>query len=308
MIEKLRLRARILAKIRGFFASRGVLEVETPLLYPSTIPSPYIHSFAVPGSFRGGCKAMYLQTSPEFAMKRLLASGSGDVYQICKAFRDEEQGRLHNPEFTILEWYRVGFDHQRLMDEMDELLQFVLHTSLATRASYQEIFLQHLQIDPLEINVAKLREYAQKKGLNMNILSDLDKDTLLQILLNQFIEPHLGKNNAPFFLYDFPATQAALARISKSDARVAERFEVYIDGIELANGFHELTNEDEQRQRFVEELQMRAQMNLPQIPLDEDFLQALPSLPDCAGVALGIDRLLLIAARAQSLQDVLALE
>lgn len=306
MLPKLQLRAQILGKIRQFFASRNVLEVETPLLYPSTIPSPNIHSFTSIYNFCNIEKTLYLQTSPEFAMKRLLAEDSGDIYQICKAFRNEEQGRLHNHEFTILEWYRIGYDHHKLMDEVDELLQFILNTKPAERFSYQEIFLQHLQIDPLAADISTLKACAEKHGLDFQDLTTIDKDDWLQLLLNHCIEPHLGKHS-PTFIYGFPASQAALAKINDADARIANRFEVYIDGTELANGFHELNDAEEQRQRFNTELQMRQKLGLPTVPIDEDFLKALPNLPACAGVALGIDRLLLIAAKAHALADVLSI-
>jgi elongation factor P--(R)-beta-lysine ligase len=304
---KLQLRAQILEQIRHFFASRKVLEVETPLLYPSTIPSPNIHSFTSDYNFCSTKKTLYLQTSPEFAMKRLLAEGCGDIYQICKAFRNEEQGRLHNHEFTILEWYRIGYDHHKLMNEMDELLQFILNTKSAERFSYQEIFLQYLEIDPLAADITTLQTCAAKHGLNFQDLTTIDKDDWLQLLLNHCIEPHLGKHSSPTFIYGFPATQAALAKINADDMRVANRFEVYIDGIELANGFHELNDAEEQRQRFNTELQIRQELGLPTIPIDEAFLKALPNLPACAGVALGIDRLLLIAAKTSTLADVLSI-
>jgi lysyl-tRNA synthetase class 2 len=309
MLEKLQLRANVLSKIRIFFANYKVLEVETPLLYPSTIPSPNIQSFTTKYNIGNTSKTLYLQTSPEFAMKRLLASGSGDIYQICKAFRDEECGRLHSHEFTILEWYRIGFDHHRLMDEVDELLQLILQSKQAVRSSYRDIFLQHLQIDPLQADILELQQYAHQNDLNLDpkTQAELDKDSWLQLLLSHFIEPKLGLNNTPVFIYDYPAAQAALAKVSDKDNRVAERFEVYIEGIELANGFHELNDAAEQRQRFSEELQMREKLHLPAVPLDEELLAALSNLPNCAGVALGLDRLLLLAAKVSALQNVLSI-
>jgi lysyl-tRNA synthetase class 2 len=292
-------RAQLLAKIREFFATRNILEVETPLLDYSTIPDPNIHSFVA----KYGRKNLYLQTSPEFAMKRLLAKGTGSIYQICKAFRNEEAGAQHNPEFTILEWYHIDFDHHTLMDEMDELLHYILGAKPAQRFSYQQIFMQYLGVDPLASSIEKLQQCALKNGLNN--IPDLTSDDWLNLLLTHVIEPHLGQNQ-PTFIYDYPASQAALARISESDSRVAERFEVYIKGLEIANGFHELNNSQEQRQRFVHDLQKRRELGLAEIPIDEQFLQALDNnFPDCAGVAVGIDRLLMLLLDTRSIQDVI---
>ncbi len=293
----LQLRAQILAKIRAFFTRRNILEVETPLLSHSTNPAPHLHSFAT--TYQK--KNLYLQTSPEFAMKRLLASGSGDIYQICKAFRDGEQGRLHNPEFTLLEWYRINFNHHQLMDEMEQFLHFILNTPAAERITYRELFLQHLNVDPFgETN--ELKKIALAKGLDANLTND--HDTWLQLLLTHFIEPNLGQKQ-PVFVYDFPASQAMLAKINSDNPKIAERFEVSFKGIELANGFHELNDAQEQRQRFTAENKMRTQLNLPIIPLDENFLEALPHLPPCAGVAVGIDRLIMLATQTKSLVEVI---
>jgi lysyl-tRNA synthetase class 2 len=293
----LRQRAKLLTKIREFFAERDILEVETPLLSHSSITDPNIQSF----SARYYNENLYLQTSPEFAMKRLLAAGSGSIYQICKAFRNEQAGRQHNPEFTILEWYRVGFDHHALMAEMDEFLQFILHTNLAEKLTYKEIFEKYLQINPHEITKEELRNLAIKKGIND--ISGLDVDDWLAILLTHLIEPELGTDR-PLFIYDFPASQAALAKINKNN--IAERFEVYIKGIEIANGFHELNDGAEQRRRFLADLKKRRELNLPDIPIDENFLAALDSgFPNCAGVALGIDRLLMLLMNTNSIKDVI---
>lgn len=294
----LQLRAQILAKIRAFFTRRNVLEVETPLLSHSTNPALHLHSFVTTYQTQN----LYLQTSPEFAMKRLLASGSGDIYQICKACRDGEQGRLHNPEFTILEWYRVNFNHHQLMDEMEQFLHFVLNTAPAQRITYRELFLQHLNVDPFgETN--ELKKVALAKRLDDNLATD--HDTWLQLLLTHFIEPNLGQKQ-PVFVYDFPASQAMLAKINSDNPKIAERFEVYFKGIELANGFHELNDPKEQRQRFEEENKKRVQLNLPIIPLDENFLEALSHLPPCAGVAVGIDRLIMLMTQVNSLAKVIA--
>lgn len=295
-LTNIRARAEVLAKIRDFFAARDVLEVETPLLTHSTIPDPNIASFTTTLNN----KKLYLQTSPEFAMKRLLATGAGSIYQICKAFRHDECGKLHNPEFTILEWYRVNFNHHELMKEMDELLQTLLQSKPAEKITYQNSFQKHLNIDPLNCSLDELIACALQNGLNN--IQDLDKDGWLNILLTRFIEPHLGFTQ-PTFLYNFPVSQAALARINNG---VAERFEVYINGIELANGFHELNNANEQKERFISDLKKRAQLNLSQPPLDEYFLQALAAdFPNCAGVALGIDRLLMLYTKTTAINEVM---
>lgn len=303
-LEALKLRAGLLQKIRAFFAERQVLEVETPLLSHGTITDPNILSFITSYGLNKPVN-LYLQTSPEFAMKRLLSSGSGSIYQICKAFRHEDFGSQHNPEFTILEWYRLDFDHHALMQDMDEFLQYTANTKPAEKLSYQEAFKKYLNIDPLAASLTELISCARQNGLND--IDDLDRDGWLNILMSTFIEPNLGLKNKPTIIYDYPSSQAALARISTSNPAVAERFEVYIDGIELANGFHELANAKEQRQRFVNDLFKRKQLNIPEVAIDENFLAALAhDFPDCAGVALGIDRLLMIIAKTKNIADVIA--
>jgi len=311
--KNLQFRAEILAQIRAFFAVRNVLEVETPILSPSTNPAPHLNNFVITTHQ----PHLYLQTSPEFAMKRLLADDCGDIYQICKAFRADERGKLHSEEFTILEWYRVNFDHHKLMNEVDDLLQATLNTSKAERITYRDLFLQYLKLDPFS-STETIKKTALLRGLDDNLTKD--RDTWLQLLLTHFIEPHLGQKR-PIFVYDFPATQAMLAKISPIIAscphpheteechnvtawHCAERFEVYFKGVELANGFHELNDAREQRQRFEHELEIRAQLGLPPIPLDEDFLSTLDNLPPCAGVALGVDRLMMLAAKAHSLPEI----
>ena len=303
--ENLRLRAEVLTKIRAFFTARDILEVETPLLERSTITDPNIQSFTSRYHLAGSDKeeVLYLQTSPEFAMKRLLAAGSGSIFQIGKAFRNEECGQLHNPEFTILEWYHLGFDHHDLMGEMDEFLYYLLELPKAEKLSYQQAFKKYLAIDPLSCNTQELRRVALQRGLND--FAKLDHDGWLNILFANFIEPNLGIDR-PVFIYDFPVSQAALSRINEGDPRVASRFEVFINGIELSNGFHELANASEQHQRFLRDLEKRQQLNLPQLSLDDRFLAAIDYLPDCAGVAMGIDRLLMIMANTKNIEDVVA--
>lgn len=285
------------------------MEVETPLLSRATITDPQLFPFSTtfldPSSPEP--ETLYLQTSPEYAMKRLLCAGSGDIYQLCKAFRNEESGRYHNPEFTLLEWYRVDFDHHQLMDEVDALLQATLMTNPAQRSTYQNVFIQALDIDPLSADLAALKQVANEQGFDNIAEHETHPDTLLQLLFSHCIEPIIGQET-PIFIDNFPASQAALARISDKDRRVAERFEVYFKGIELANGFHELNDPKEQRERFEKE---RDQIQLAQQqdrPLDENLLSALAhGLPNCAGVALGVDRLLMLKSEQADIKDVLTM-
>lgn len=302
-LKNLQLRAEILKQIRHFFAERCVLEVETPLLASASVTDPYIHSISTLYQKR----PYYLQTSPEYAMKRLLAAGSGAIYQICKAFRQDEIGHLHNPEFTILEWYRPQFDHHHLMNEVDELLQTVLKTKPADRQTYQMIFQTHLELNPHDVDLSKLEKCAKKQGIHLQANIN-DRDTWLTILLTHCIEPHLGQDR-PCFIYDFPVSFAALAKIQPNTPPVASRFEVYVKGVELANGFHELQNANEQRRRFEKNLLERKQAGLRKLAIDEYFLAALEhGLPDCAGVALGLDRLIMLAAHATCISDVMSFD
>jgi lysyl-tRNA synthetase class 2 len=304
----LRLRARLLEKTRRFFSERGVLEVETPLLSAAGVTDLHIHSFRT--RFRGpgapGARELWLQTSPEYAMKRLLASGSGPIYQIARAFRDGESGSVHNPEFTLLEWYRPGLDHHTLMDEVDLLLGELLGTPPAERLSYAAAFKRHLGVDPHAASDGELVAAARERGLGEVGLAHDDRDGWLALLMTHAVEPRLTPSR-PSFLYDFPASQAALARIRPGRPALAERFEVYAGGLELANGYHELRDAREQRSRFENDLALRRERGLPEPPIDERLIAALEAgLPDCAGVALGFDRLLLVAAGLVSLDDVMA--
>lgn len=307
-IEQLRKRAELIAQIRRFFAEREVLEVDTPAMSHATVTDIHLHTFNTdfvgPGYADG--KKLYLMTSPEFHMKRLLAAGSGSIYQINKAFRNEENGRYHNPEFTMLEWYRVGFDHHALMDEMDALLQLVLGCGKAIRMTYQQAFLSVLEVCPLEGSMQALRVAAAGLGLQDIADREQDRDTLLQLLFSVGVEPRIGQQ-APAFVYDFPASQAALAKINSDDPRVADRFEVYFRGIELANGFHELDDAQEQLARFVADNQQRLKMGLAMQPIDYHLIEALKAgLPPCAGVALGIDRLIMLALGCEHIDQVTA--
>ncbi|HEX4045147.1 MAG TPA: EF-P lysine aminoacylase EpmA [Gammaproteobacteria bacterium] len=304
-LDNLRKRAAIFAKIRQFFAERGVLEVETPLLCHTSVPDPYIQS--IPTMLQQQPHPYYLQTSPEYAMKRLLAAGSGAIYQISKAFRQEEVGRWHNPEFSMLEWYRPGFDHHALMQEMDLLLQVVLATPPAEKVTYAQLFMTGLDLDPHRADLTTLANCAAQQQLV--VAGEVnDKDTWLQLLMSHSIEPQLGKD-CPCFVYDFPASQAALARIQPGPPAVAARFEVYFRGIELANGFHELQDAAEQRTRFEKNLLDRQQLGLALLPIDELLLAALTQgLPDCAGVALGLDRLVMLAIGSTHIAEVVSFD
>jgi lysyl-tRNA synthetase class 2 len=298
-IDILKDRAKILARIRHFFAERDVMEVETPLLGSASVSDPHLASMEVLLHPR-----MYLQTSPEYAMKRLLCGGSGPIYQICKAFRLGESGKRHNPEFTMLEWYRVGFDHHALMDEMDLFLQSILMTKKAERYTVAEIFMKFLQINPHDTSIAELEKCASHHHLQIE--KNPDQTFWLDLLFSHCIEPHLGFST-PVFLYDYPISQAALAKIRAGDPPVASRFEVYVRGIELANGFHELQDPEEQRKRFIHDKKVREKKGITSIPIDEKFLQALQhGLPDCAGVALGVDRLIMLALQCDTVMDVMS--
>jgi elongation factor P--(R)-beta-lysine ligase len=289
--------------IRRFFAARQVLEVETPILSAGCVPDPNIEPLST--DYHGpNPKRLFLQTSPELAMKRLLVANSGAIFQICKVFRDGEAGRWHNPEFTLLEWYRPGFKQEDLIQEVDELLQTLLHTSPSERISYCAVFEQYTGLHPLQSSLSVLQNYISQFGIQQVAL--LERDTCLQLILSLQIEPQLGKT-CPTVITDFPASQAALARKRKDNPQLAERFEVYVQGIELANGFYELNDPIEQRQRFEQDLDKRKKLNLPTYPLDEHFLAALEQgLPDCAGVALGLDRLLMLITGASHIHEVLA--
>ncbi len=298
-------RARLLNRIRAFFEARDALEVETPCLSAAANPDPHIESIAA----RTPDGVRYLHTSPEFPMKRLLAAGSGDIWQLARVFRAGEAGRRHNPEFTLLEWYRVGWDHYRLMEEVEDLLRAVLETppEPARRLTYREAFLERAGIDPFTATPADFRSCAREHGIDVSDLGN-DPDAWRNLLLTHVVEPGLP-SDTPVFIHDWPASQAALARIRDGDPPVAERFELFWQGMELANGYHELTDPDEQRRRFVAENRRRAENGQPVMPEDERLLAALDhGLPDCAGVALGFERLVMIAAGVDDIREVLAFD
>ncbi len=313
--DRLFARADLLKNIRGFFETRGVLEVETPVLSHATGTDPNLDS--ITATYRTGYQQnesiLFLQTSPEFAMKRLLASGSGAIFQICKSFRNGEQGTRHNPEFTMLEWYQPGFDEFQLMDEVMALMLFVLKKLNSPlnypeekwqRLSYQALFEQYLDIDP---HTASEEDLAKRAKNEFDVeINQANKDTWLDLLFSHLIEPQLQD---PVFIYEYPATQAALAKIElRSDGiKVARRFELLIKGMEMANGYFELCDEKEQRRRFSHDQVVRRERQLINYPVDENLLAAMESgLPSCAGVALGLDRLLMLISDASSIDEVLA--
>lgn len=308
-IDNLRQRAAIVAQIRAFFADRDVMEVDMPLMSQCAVSDPFIDTIETRYADYVGAESypLYLQTSPEYAMKRLLAAGSGAIYQLGKAFRNGESGsRRHNPEFTMLEWYRPDFNDQVLMDEVEALVCPILGFEAVERQSYAQIFQQYLGFDPhsvaLDQLVAKTRQYIDID------LNDDDRDTWLNLLMSHVIEPEMAKRNA-VFVYDYPASQAALAqvRVDPEGRPVAARFELFVKGIELANGYHELTDAEEQKRRLLSDQKIRSELGLPQRPLEMRLVNALRAgIPDCAGVALGVDRLIMLALGVASIQDVIA--
>ncbi|AEW44263.1 lysyl-tRNA synthetase, class II [Serratia symbiotica str. 'Cinara cedri'] len=307
-ISNLLKRALILAETRRFFADRNVIEVETPMMSQASVTDihlfPFETRFTRPGVVND--LTLYMITSPEYHMKRLLAAGSGSIYQIGRSFRNEEVGRYHNPEFTMLEWYRINYDMYQIMNEVDALLQQVLGCTTADTMSYQQAFIVHLNIDPLSADISQLRKVAYDLGLSNISKSEEDRDILLQLLLSVGVEPCIG-HERPMFLYHFPASQALLSEINREDQRVSDRFEVYFKGIELANGFRELTDSHEQRCRFEQDNNKRIRRGLPRYRIDNNLLDALHhGIPACSGVALGFDRLIMLALGAQSISDVLA--
>lgn len=299
-------RAAMLARVREFFAERGVLEVDTPILSAAAVSDPQIESLTT--RVAGWSGRFHMSTSPEYPMKRLLAAGSGDIYQVCKVFRDAERGRWHNPEFTMIEWYRLGFDDADLMVEVEHLTAELLgpHRRLepAERLTYAEALHRHAGVDAHADCERTLALAASHHGIVCH--AELDRDAKLDLLMGLVVGPKLGRER-PCFICDYPASQASLARLKPGHPAVAARFEFYVDGIELANGFHELANAGEQRARFTQDLATRRSRGQPEFPLDERLLAALNAgIPDCAGVAMGFDRLVAIALGAAHLSAAMA--
>ncbi len=308
-IEVMRHRAAMLARARAWFAFQRVLEVQTPLLSGAAVSEPQIESIAAQPQ-QG--PAMYLQTSPEFPMKRLLAAGIGDCYQICPVFRDGECGRHHNPEFTMIEWYRVGFGVKSMLDDVDGMLRATIgeikRLPPTRDVSYRDAVLDACGVDCRTAGARDIEAVLRDRGVAPIAAADQDRDAWLDLLMATVVGPGLGRGG-PVFVRDYPASQAALARLRDDGDGwpVAERFELYLGGIELANGFHELGDALEQRLRFKQDLEKRRQRGQHLAPLDERFLLALEAgLPDCAGVALGFDRLVMAALGLSSISEAMA--
>jgi lysyl-tRNA synthetase class 2 len=300
-IPAIHARAALYREIRAFFDQRRVLEVETPLLSAAAVTDPHLAS--VPATLADGLPR-YLQTSPELAMKRLLAAGSGPIWQLAKVFRDGERGRRHHPEFTLLEWYRPGFDDRDLAAEVDMLLRTTLGTAPAQCTTYAGVFRELLDLDALADPPQVLFDRLVALGFAPPTWES--RDDLLSFAMAAAIEPKLGCGR-PTVVFDWPASQAALAQLDPLDSRVARRFEVFVEGVELANGFFELGDAAEQRARFEADLSWRRAHGLAEPPVDKNFLAALEvGLPSCAGVALGIDRLLMLRLGLTSIDEVLA--
>ncbi|MCC7635527.1 EF-P lysine aminoacylase EpmA [Stenotrophomonas rhizophila] len=310
MIAALRQRAALNALIRGFFAARDVLEVETPILSAAGNTEPNIDSFhtCFSGHVDAGSAQRWLRTSPEYPLKRLLAAGVGDCYELGRVFRNGEAGGRHNPEFTMLEWYRVGWDHHRLIEETVALVRAAL--GLVQRQAglqvidYRSLYQQRLGLDPFTATLEQL----QAPLADVHIHADgLNRDDWLDLLMTHRIQPGFDQDTLTV-VHDWPASQAALARVRPGTPPLAERFELYLGAVELANGYHELNDAAEQRARFERDHAVRRARGAVLPPLDEHLLAALPALPDCAGVAVGVDRLLMALNRTGRIADVLALD
>lgn len=299
----LQARAKLLGTLRAFFAQRDIMEVDTPLLCSYGVSDPAIEALLVSASVASP-NPRYLQTSPEYAMKRLLAADSGAIYQLGKAFRDGERGRRHNPEFTLLEWYRPGFSLDELIGEVGELLTLVLGRDSFRTCTYRELFLEVLDIDPWTVDDARLEALTRSRGDYCD--GGLDRDACLDLLLTHCIEPALRARGV-LALRDYPPSQAALARCTGRDGReVAERFEFYVDGVEIANGYRELLDPEELQRRAAADNRRRRAAGQEPRALDKQLLAAMRAgLPDCSGVALGVDRLLMLSLGAGHLDEVL---
>lgn len=304
--EVLAMRARLLRTTRAFFEQRAVMEVDTPACVNAGVTDVHIQSARV----QLGTRAMFLHTSPEYAMKRLLAAGCGDIYQLCHVVRSDERSPLHNPEFMLLEWYRVGWTMDALIDEVAQLFNATLRAAGRAerpleRLRYQEAFEKHFGIDPLTAETRQLIECSVANGLSPDTATALSRDGLLDFLIGVALGPTLGQERW-VALTHYPASQAALAELDPQDSRVALRFEIYGDGIELANGFQELGDAGQQRERFIADNAERLHRRLPTRSLDEHLLAALDhGLPPSAGVAVGFDRLLMVASGAEHIRDVM---
>lgn len=302
-IDDLRQRDNYMTLIRDFFKKRQYLEVQTPIMARFGITDVYLAN--IEATFRN--QTYYLQTSPEYHMKRLLAAGSGAIFQLATVFRDDELGRWHNPEFTLLEWYQLDIDHHTLMQEVNDLLQSILHCPVMIKKTYQQAFLEACGVNPMQATIDELKQSLQQFGLHRVLPADeRDRDQYLFLFMSHVVEPYLARTDAPVAVYGFPPSQASLAQVTDG---MAARFEVYYKGVELANGFHELTDAALQSVRFSEDVAARQARGLPNNQPDEYLLQALHhGLPACSGVALGVDRLLALALNKTAIADVLAFD
>ncbi|MEW5836943.1 MAG: EF-P lysine aminoacylase EpmA [Pseudomonadota bacterium] len=304
----LQLRARLYALIRAFFAGHDVLEVETPILSAAGNTDPNIESFVTrfTGHVDAGVPQRWMRTSPEFPLKRLLAAGVGDCYELGRVFRNGEAGGRHNPEFTMLEWYRIGWDHHRLMEETIELVQQALalvgRRAEVVISGYRQLFLDELGIDPLHDPLQALQAPLGEYGIDPE---GLDRDDWLDLLITHKLQPAFPSDRITV-IHDYPASQCALARVRPGDPPLAERFELYLGRYELANGYHELNDASEQAARFARDNERRRARGLPEVPVDHRLLAVLDAMPDCAGVALGVERLLMCLAGTDAIADVLA--
>jgi lysyl-tRNA synthetase class 2 len=304
----LRTRARLNALIREFFAERGVAEVETPILSAAGNTEPNIEGFDTlfNGPVGAGRRQRFLRTSPEYPLKRLLAAGFGDCYELGRVFRNGEAGSSHNPEFTMLEWYRVGFDHRRLMLECAQFVRAALalieRDAEVTTTSYRDWFRHGLGVDPFTADLSTLRESLARFRIDPE---GLTRDDWLDLLITHYLQPALPRDGITV-VYDFPASQCSLAKIRSGNPPTAERFEVYLGRYELANGYHELNDSAEQLARFRHDNMRRRARGQYEPPIDENLLAVLDQLPDCAGVALGVDRLLMHLLGTDDIRDVLA--
>jgi len=308
-IETLKRRAQYLADVRLFFAKRDTWETETPILSQAAPTAPYLDSFTTDYIPIGShtTQTHYLQTSPEFAMKRLLAAGSGSIYQIARVFRNGEQSNKHSPEFTMLEWYRPELSLHQLIDEVNALLQQVFQFEPIIRLSYRGVFEFFFKLNVLTCSDEDIKECARQQINSLADDFDTDRDGCLELLMSFIIEPKLAALKLPLFIYDFPASQAQLAKIKydQQGCAVADRFELYIDGVELANGYKELLDADELRQRFEDDNQQRRAQDKKEIPLDENLLAAMQAgVPECSGVALGLDRLMMLVLKKPAIDQV----
>lgn len=308
-IANLELRSKLLQTVRGFFLDRGFFEVDTPLISRDTVVDCYIDPVSVELSAVRKCPTeLWLQTSPEFAMKRLLAAGMKSIFQITRAFRNGERGDYHNPEFTIVEWYQVGQGYRQGRDMLGELIACSLpQTPSSTELSFAEAFERYAAVDPHGCSIAELEQAATAHGIVApDSMNRADRDEWLNLLLAECVEAHLGVEQ-PTILYDYPASQAALARVDTAgDIPVAQRFEAYVDGIELANGYHELCDADELRRRNASNNKKREADGRAPLPADSYLISAMEhGLPECTGGALGFDRLVMLAADAKRIDDVI---